>query len=54
MSEREAESYEVEIVEISRAPTLEQLEAELGRENTNGGINAFFAAPSIRLWLLRL
>lgn len=35
-------------------PTLEQLEAELGRENTNGGINAFFAAPSIRLWLLRL
>ena len=33
-------------------PTLEQLEAELGREN--GGINAFFAAPSIRLWLLRL
>ena len=38
-------------------PTLEQLEAELGItlfERTARGINAFFAAPSIRLWLLRL
>ena len=26
----------------------------LAEKNTNGGINAFFAAPSIRLWLLRL
>ena len=25
----------------------------LAEKNTNGGINAFFAAPSIRLWLLR-